>query len=883
MSDEKPPINLDDIDFGHTIRGHQKGDRVFERFILQRLLGRGGMGVVWLAKDERLGREVALKFAPEAVRYDDMAVDELKEETLKGLNLAHPGIVKIYDFLLDDDHAAISMEFIDGENLGSLRTRQPNKIFETRQLATWVSQFLEALDYAHRIAKVIHRDLKPANLMVDRESNLRVTDFGIARSISDAMNRATMAVGNSTGTLAYMSPQQADGRKPHVSDDIYAFGSTLYELITGKPPFFSGNIIHQLKEESVQSLTERRLEFGITNAEPIPVEWEQTILACLEKSPENRPSSAQIVRQRLGLAPGGLLVEVSPVPPTGSVPPMAPPTGQGTSAGTAHSTAALPPAFPGAHTSHVGATQTYVRAGVGMTEMSVPTRPIGSGAIRVGPGVSPVPGTTTHASTGTGTDTVLPPRKSHAVIITVVLVILLMGVGVVGAGGWWAYNNLPYFKKNKPDPKVVTNPTITSDPDPTHQTSQPPVVVKNDAKVEPPPSPPVPKHDSSPTPPSPNPTPPTPTPGPPAKVTTIQAAINAAKSGETVTIPSGIYEEQLRLKPGVSLKAEATGKVIVQTDGRVGSALLAENCEGGSIKGFIFQHTGEDISDKVSWPVAMVKSSSLVLEDCTFQAGVADGLLITGACKPQVLRCTFRNNARNGVTIESGVNGSFSACEARKNGENGIEVRHIGTFPVVEGCTLAENGLSGLAVKDGASVNVTAKTICKSNGEAGLVAAGEGSTLVASQMVCEDNEVGIAAEKGAIVKLVENQVLLSKKAGIQLDMIATGSEVSTNDVQKNKRDGILAVGGQGITISIMGNKVKGNAGTGIIVFGQGFKPKVSQNECSTNGEYGILASENVGGSITDNTSRGNHLAGVSNQGGASDLVIQGNIADDGSK
>ncbi|WP_075089336.1 protein kinase domain-containing protein [Verrucomicrobium spinosum] len=127
MSDEKPPINLDDIDFGHTIRGHQKGDRVFERFILQRLLGRGGMGVVWLAKDERLGREVALKFAPEAVRYDDVAVDELKEETLKGLNLAHPGIVKIYDFLLDDDHAAISMEFIDGENLGVLRTRQPTR------------------------------------------------------------------------------------------------------------------------------------------------------------------------------------------------------------------------------------------------------------------------------------------------------------------------------------------------------------------------------------------------------------------------------------------------------------------------------------------------------------------------------------------------------------------------------------------------------------------------------------------------------------------------------------------------------------------------------------------------------------------------------------
>jgi serine/threonine protein kinase len=881
MSDEKPPINLDDIDFGHTIRGHQKGDRVFERFILQRLLGRGGMGVVWLAKDERLGREVALKFAPEAVRYDDVAVDELKEETLKGLNLAHPGIVKIYDFLLDDDHAAISMEFIDGENLGVLRTRQPNKVFEPRQIAAWVSQFLEALDYAHRIAKVIHRDLKPANLMVDRDGNLRVTDFGIARSISDAMNRATMAVGNSTGTLAYMSPQQADGKKPHVSDDIYAFGSTLYELITGKPPFFSGNIIHQLKEDAVQSLSERRQEFGLINAEPIPVEWEQTILACLEKAPENRPTSAQIVRQRLGLAPAG-----GP-----EIPPLSTTTGHATATG------ALPPAFPGHLTSHANATQTYVRAGAGMTEMSVPTRGIGAGAVRVGPGVTPVtagthPSTGTASGTSTGTSEVTP-KKSNGVIITVVLVILLMGVGIMGAGGWWAYNNLPYFKKKAvpTDPHLAPNQTTPpSTPNSNSNSSSnshtsPPVVVKNETKPEPPPTPPTPKMEptsSNPTPPpSHTQNPPTPPPSTSGKVTTLQAAINAAKAGDTVTIPAGIYEEQIRFKSGVNLKAEATGKVIVQTDGKVGSALLAENCEGGSIKGFIFQHTGDEVPDKINWPVAMLKSSSLVLEDCTFQSGIGDGLLVTGAGKPQIVRCSFQKNTRNGVTLESGVNGSLTECESRKNGENGVEVRHTGTFPVLQACILAENGLSGVVVKDGASVNVIAKTQCRSNAEAGLAAAGDGTKLTATDIVCEDNGVGVAVQQNAVVKLENNKVLLSKQAGIQLDSPGTGSAILTNEVEKCKRDGILAVGGNAVSISIVGNKVKGNAGTGIVVFGQGFKPRVEQNECSTNGEYGILASEGVGGSITDNTARGNHLAGVSNQGGAKDLVIQGNIADQG--
>src|SRR5690606_33062889 len=94
MSDQ-PFVNLDEIDFGSTLRGHLPGDRLFGRFVLKRLLGRGGMGVVWLAHDERLEREVALKFAPDAVRFDDAAIEELKSETRRGLELAHPNIVKI--------------------------------------------------------------------------------------------------------------------------------------------------------------------------------------------------------------------------------------------------------------------------------------------------------------------------------------------------------------------------------------------------------------------------------------------------------------------------------------------------------------------------------------------------------------------------------------------------------------------------------------------------------------------------------------------------------------------------------------------------------------------------------------------------------------------
>lgn len=813
MPDPKKPIDLDDIDFGHTIRGHQKGDRVFDRFVLEKLLGRGGMGVVWLAKDERLGREVALKFAPEAVRFDEVAVDELKEETRKGLNLAHPHIVKIYDFLVDEEHAAISMEFIDGENLGALRTRQPGKIFEPRQIAHWVGQFLEALDYAHRIARVIHRDLKPANLMIDREGNLRVTDFGIARSISDAMNRATMG-GNSTGTLAYMSPQQADGKKPHVSDDIYAFGSTIYELLTGKPPFFSGNIAAQLHSDPVVSLTERRAAFGLTNSEPIPVEWEHTILACLEKSPENRPPSAQAIRQRLGLAP----TTPSDVPPIPAI------------AGGAPAGTAAP------HTAHPG-THTHVRAGAGLTEVDVPGRQLVAGNIQIGPSVSQLPAVKTQAS---------PARSSAGLWIA--LAVLVLGLGVFGTGAWWVWNHTSYFKPAK-QPDVVAHPP-------------PPVV----PPVKPDPGPGI----NAPV-----------VPPPPvvSSTTTIQGMINQAKPGAEVIVPEGIYEEQLRFKEGITLRAAQPGKVTVQTDGKVGSALLVEGCKTGSISGFVFQHTGTEVAEKESWPVVLLKSSSIALEGCTVQSGVADGLHITGAGKAQVTRCIVQNNTKNGVVFDSGSTAILSATECRKNGESGAEARHTGTSPVLQGCLLADNGLAGFIAKDGASASILEKTASKNNGDAGFAAAGAGVQLTVVDAISENNLVGIAIQNQAKGSIRDSTIRLSKQAGIQIGMAAEGTEVLNNTVEQSKIEGMLVGGASGVSMSIIGNKLKGNGGSGIGVFGAGFKAKVEQNECFTNGEYGIVFTEGAGGSVRDNTSKNNNLGSIGNFGAAPDLVIEGNLID----
>src|SRR5947207_2150684 len=265
--------------------------------MLIKILGRGGVGIVWLARDEELEREVALKFLPDVIIHDRAVLNELKRETRRSLELTHKNIVRIHDFVHDERSACISMEYIDGETLSNLRAEKEQKVFEPNQIAGWTSQLCNALDYAHNHAKIIHRDLKPANPMVNKKGDLKVSDFGIARGLGDTVSRLTMEQGRS-GTLVYMSPQQLDGERGTHLDDIYSLGATLYDLLTGKPPFYSGNIDRQIHQRVAPVMTERRKEFNIEPA-LIPPVWEETIAACLAKDPAQRPQSAAQVAQRL--------------------------------------------------------------------------------------------------------------------------------------------------------------------------------------------------------------------------------------------------------------------------------------------------------------------------------------------------------------------------------------------------------------------------------------------------------------------------------------------------------------------------------------------------------------------------------------------------------
>ena len=300
------PTRRADADDYLTRKGLATGQKVFGRYVLETELGAGGMGVVWRARDEELNDLVALKFLPEVVARDAAAVDELREETRHALRLTHPNIVRIRNFEREGNVAAVSMEFIDGTTLSHLRLQQPGKVFSVEKLAPLVAQLCAALDYAHGEAKVVHRDLKPTNLLVTPEGRLKIADFGIARSLADTHTRLTGRTVGTSGTLLYMSPQQVTGKKATSADDIYALGATLYELLTGKPPFYTGDITHQILQQAPASLAAQRAEFAVENESPatlppIPTAWGETILACLAKEPQDRPQSAGEVARRLHL------------------------------------------------------------------------------------------------------------------------------------------------------------------------------------------------------------------------------------------------------------------------------------------------------------------------------------------------------------------------------------------------------------------------------------------------------------------------------------------------------------------------------------------------------------------------------------------------------
>ena len=274
----------------------ERGQRVGgARYILKRPLGRGAMGSVWLAWDVKLAQDLALKILPEALLRNPNALERLKSETERKARLVHPNIVRLYDFVHDQRLAAISMEYVEGWSLAALRVDKPQHRYRLEEITPWVRELCAALTYAHDQCGILHLDLRPVNLLLNSREQLKVTDFGLARSLHGIATGAELTAGLTT--LGFLSPQQVLGEKPTLWDDVYGLGATLYDLLTGTPPFYKGQVLAQVCELTPPTLSERLEELGIEDA--IPAVVEDAVAQCLEKSPAKRPQTIKAVLELL--------------------------------------------------------------------------------------------------------------------------------------------------------------------------------------------------------------------------------------------------------------------------------------------------------------------------------------------------------------------------------------------------------------------------------------------------------------------------------------------------------------------------------------------------------------------------------------------------------
>ena len=259
-------------------------------------IGSGGMGEVYRASDERLGRDVALKILKPSLAHDQDRLRRFEQEARAAAALSHPNIVAIYDIGMHDGAPYIVSELLEGQ---TLRERLLNGSIPRRQAIDYARQIAQGLTAAHE-KRIVHRDLKPENLFLTKDGRIKILDFGIAKLLNSAFDSdageagsiASMTTqtrsGSLLGTIAYMSPEQLRGKAVDHRTDIFSFGAIFYEMLTGKRAFAGETQVDTmtliLKEDPPEMIRE---------GQDIPGAFEQVVRHCLEKEPENRFQSAR--------------------------------------------------------------------------------------------------------------------------------------------------------------------------------------------------------------------------------------------------------------------------------------------------------------------------------------------------------------------------------------------------------------------------------------------------------------------------------------------------------------------------------------------------------------------------------------------------------------
>lgn len=259
--------------------------QVFDgRYRIQKIIGIGGMAVVFEAEDFVMKRTVALKLLKDEINNDVQSVRRFINESRAVAMLNHPNIVAIYDVTVKDDLKYIVMENIRGITLKSYMNRKG--VLNVKEALSFTEQILMALEHAHSKG-IIHRDIKPQNIMLLRNGTIKVADFGIAK-LPDVNETQEEQNKKAIGTVYYISPEQASGKPIDARSDLYSLGVMLYEMVTGRLPFRSEQLLNVAKMQ----VNEKPVPPSKRNA-AVPKGVEQLILCAMEKDPAKRFQSAK--------------------------------------------------------------------------------------------------------------------------------------------------------------------------------------------------------------------------------------------------------------------------------------------------------------------------------------------------------------------------------------------------------------------------------------------------------------------------------------------------------------------------------------------------------------------------------------------------------------
>jgi beta-lactam-binding protein with PASTA domain/tRNA A-37 threonylcarbamoyl transferase component Bud32 len=259
------------------------------RYQVTHLIARGGMAIVYRAQDTLLNRAVALKILYPELSEDPLFVERFRREAQAAANLSHPNIVPVFDWGEDGGTYFIVMELVDGTSLAEM-LRGGATLTPSRS-AQIVAQVAAALGYAHR-SGVVHRDVKPGNILITRDGQVKVTDFGIAQAVSSEDHLAE--AGSVMGTATYFSPEQAEGAAVDGRSDVYSLGVVLYEMLVGRPPFI-GDTPVEVSSQHVRNTVPPLSQFSSS----VPHDLEAIVMEALAKSPSNRYQSADELRADL--------------------------------------------------------------------------------------------------------------------------------------------------------------------------------------------------------------------------------------------------------------------------------------------------------------------------------------------------------------------------------------------------------------------------------------------------------------------------------------------------------------------------------------------------------------------------------------------------------